>query len=409
MQLTPNLNLKKPEGTDVVDIADLNENADKLDTEVAKLASTTAPGRMSAADKAKLDAATSAATASMMVQRDASGRFKAAAPAAADDVARKQEITEHADVKATTGGGYGHTTLVDAVNSTATDKAATARAVKEAFDKGANAVQPDAYVPPGSSLNDVIESGFYRLQDPHPDAPPQYGHGQMIVCRGGDTIFQIVKSYNNSAMYVRSGNPSATGGTGSWTPWYAIMTSDGGAFTGYVVHSAGARIGKGAALSGTKSDDSTENMIFLDQNGGGTVITGTPNIPFGVHSSATPTWWDGTVVREFIHSGGGQNIYGSLVVTGAGSIFANSGTFYLGNPASGSTLSGPHTIMNIYSNSLRFYESGGSNRGISLNLAECLPGAGSVMWHSQNSHRVSVQATAPTPLQVGDVWIDTSA
>jgi len=55
MQLTPNLNLKKPEGTDVVDIADLNGNADILDAEVTKLATSAADGRMSAADKAKLD------------------------------------------------------------------------------------------------------------------------------------------------------------------------------------------------------------------------------------------------------------------------------------------------------------------------------------------------------------------
>ncbi|MFE4713971.1 hypothetical protein ACFRAM_24310 [Paenibacillus sp. NPDC056722] len=55
MQTTGNLGLKKPEGTDYVDIADLNGNMDKLDTEVVKLASPTENGRMSAADKAKLN------------------------------------------------------------------------------------------------------------------------------------------------------------------------------------------------------------------------------------------------------------------------------------------------------------------------------------------------------------------
>jgi hypothetical protein len=55
MQTTGNLGLKKPEGTDYVDIADLNGNMDKLDTEVVKLASPTESGRMSAADKAKLN------------------------------------------------------------------------------------------------------------------------------------------------------------------------------------------------------------------------------------------------------------------------------------------------------------------------------------------------------------------
>jgi|GEM_PF-2001324 len=55
MQLTSNLNLKKPESTDNVNIDDLNGNADILDAEVTKLASTTEAGRMSAADKTKLN------------------------------------------------------------------------------------------------------------------------------------------------------------------------------------------------------------------------------------------------------------------------------------------------------------------------------------------------------------------
>lgn len=55
MQLTGNLSLKKPEGTDVVNIDDLNQNMDILDVEVTKLATPSQNGRMSAADKAKLD------------------------------------------------------------------------------------------------------------------------------------------------------------------------------------------------------------------------------------------------------------------------------------------------------------------------------------------------------------------
>ncbi|OBR62393.1 hypothetical protein A7K91_01885 [Paenibacillus oryzae] len=180
MQLTPNLKLKKPEASDAINVEDLNGNSDVLDAEVTKLVSTTDAGRMSAADKVKLNgiaagaqvnpgaattsaaglmsaadkskldgvatgannythpsshppsiitqdssnrfvtdaekaawnakagtavatgsanglmpaadkaalnAATNAATASTLVKRDSAGRMKAAAPAAADDVA----------------------------------------------------------------------------------------------------------------------------------------------------------------------------------------------------------------------------------------------------------------------------------------------------------------------------------
>ncbi|WP_318549305.1 phage tail protein [Geobacillus thermoleovorans] len=55
VRYTGNLGLKKPEGTDVVNIDDLNQNFDILDIEVVKVASPTQNGRMSAADKVKLD------------------------------------------------------------------------------------------------------------------------------------------------------------------------------------------------------------------------------------------------------------------------------------------------------------------------------------------------------------------
>lgn len=50
-----------------------------------------AAGFMSAADKSKSDASTSAATPDTLMQRDTAGRAKVAAPAAADDIARKAE------------------------------------------------------------------------------------------------------------------------------------------------------------------------------------------------------------------------------------------------------------------------------------------------------------------------------
>ncbi|WP_152393752.1 hypothetical protein [Paenibacillus guangzhouensis] len=55
MKTTANLGLKKPEGTDIVNIDDLNGNMDTLDAEVVKKASSTADGRMTKEDKGKLD------------------------------------------------------------------------------------------------------------------------------------------------------------------------------------------------------------------------------------------------------------------------------------------------------------------------------------------------------------------
>lgn len=83
MKTTGNLSLKKPDGTDVVDIADLNGNMDILDMEVVKKATTTADGRMSKEDKAKLDGIATGANnyvhpsthSPSIIAQDASNRF----------------------------------------------------------------------------------------------------------------------------------------------------------------------------------------------------------------------------------------------------------------------------------------------------------------------------------------------
>lgn len=92
MLLTPNYNLKKPEGTDVVDIDDINENADIIDSKLKELndnkapknlATTSANGLMSKTDKAKLDGVANGANAyvhpnnhpATIITEDATHRF----------------------------------------------------------------------------------------------------------------------------------------------------------------------------------------------------------------------------------------------------------------------------------------------------------------------------------------------
>lgn len=99
---TPNLLLYKKDlqtdGQDTFNIQTmLNDNWDKLDTAVGgKVDKVSGKGLStndySAADKTKLDGATSAATAARLVMRDTNGRAKVAAPSAADDIARKDTV-----------------------------------------------------------------------------------------------------------------------------------------------------------------------------------------------------------------------------------------------------------------------------------------------------------------------------
>ncbi len=100
---------------------------------LARTVSTTAPliggGTLSGNLTLGLNAA-SAATANYVVQRDASGRAKVAAPAATDDIARKAEVDAAiAKIPA----------LSDAVSSTSSSVAASSAAVKMAYDKAVGA------------------------------------------------------------------------------------------------------------------------------------------------------------------------------------------------------------------------------------------------------------------------------
>ncbi|MBD2860528.1 pyocin knob domain-containing protein [Paenibacillus oceani] len=418
MQLTPNLNLKKPEGTDVVDIADLNENTDKLDTEVAKLASTTTPGRMSAADKTKLDNATNAATASTLVQRDASGRFKAAAPAAADDVARRQEVTDHADLKATTGGGYGHTTLVDSTSSVATDKAATANAVKQAFDQASRVAVN--ILPIGMNLDDVIAPGFYRLQTSHSNNPHiACEYGNMLVVRGGsDTITQLVFAYSDPTYtYIRCGNPpQVSTPTGLYSAWAPLVTSKGTTFIGNVEMSPGTGLYLGNMVGLVGKTTNGSNTLLAHVNDQNVSIFGGIGIPSGIHSSAVPTWYNGAVMRNLIHDGGGQTING---ITTFGNITVNGLGLFAGASGEMEAVSGQTVTLEVRSNSttsdafMSFHipNNFACHFGLDANTQRLQIGGWSM---GTNSYKIwdqrglFVSTTPHANPQVGDIWIDTS-
>ncbi|CAM4014945.1 tail fiber protein [Geobacillus stearothermophilus] len=115
MKLTGNLGLKKPEGTDVVNIDDLNQNFDILDVEVTKLATASEAGRMSAADKVKLDGIESGAQRNTVTS--VNGKTGAVTLTSSDVGASPTGHTHtFAEVtnKPTTLSGYG---ITDAISS----------------------------------------------------------------------------------------------------------------------------------------------------------------------------------------------------------------------------------------------------------------------------------------------------
>lgn len=88
MNTTPNYGLRQPKATDNYSIDDFNYNAGVIDEAMKNNAGAIADHVSSTTG---VHGATSAATPNTLVQRDAQGRIKAAAPSASDDVARKAE------------------------------------------------------------------------------------------------------------------------------------------------------------------------------------------------------------------------------------------------------------------------------------------------------------------------------
>ncbi len=87
----------------------------------------------------------------------------------------------------------------------------------------------------GQDFNTLTQSGVYRLGDCSQDTnAPNCSWGQMLVLHSaGDTINQIAFDYSGPNVYLRGGNPSDVGGSGSWYSWKR-MWCEGNSVTGAV-------------------------------------------------------------------------------------------------------------------------------------------------------------------------------
>lgn len=87
----------------------------------------------------------------------------------------------------------------------------------------ANGVKKMHGLPTGADLNTIVDSGFYRMESGHLNAPPACEFGQLLVMHGGgDTIAQIATGYQTRVSFIRHGNPTNVGGDGKWSPWYLM-------------------------------------------------------------------------------------------------------------------------------------------------------------------------------------------
>ncbi|WNN95975.1 minor tail protein [Arthrobacter phage Hirko] len=121
----------------------------------APAATTTAAGKMSAADKAKLDAASSASTPNTVMMTDAFGRYKAVAPSASTDVANKAYV----DTAATGAKDYADDAVAAAPAATTTAAGKMSAADKVKLDGATYLPTADALVRRHSSGSIQVVTG----------------------------------------------------------------------------------------------------------------------------------------------------------------------------------------------------------------------------------------------------------
>ena len=88
------------------------------------------------------------------------------------------------------------------------------------------AVVESITLPNNINLNDIVTSGFYRVGASPVNGPStSVAYGQMIVCRGGDTILQIAARHQDARLFVRTGrgqDPVDPNKIAEWTNWREI-------------------------------------------------------------------------------------------------------------------------------------------------------------------------------------------
>ncbi|NEN84354.1 shufflon system plasmid conjugative transfer pilus tip adhesin PilV [Paenibacillus elgii] len=153
--------------------------------------------------------ATSTSTASTLIKRDTNGRAQVAAPAAANDIARKQETDAALN-------------MAQEAEKKAQNAQSTAQSAQTKADAALRAI--DGIIGGGQNFNDYRQTGFYRVENAASAAnfpPNAYPYGTLIVTKNGASGQQIFLSHGSSQMQIRS-----FWADGSWQPWAKVWTNE---------------------------------------------------------------------------------------------------------------------------------------------------------------------------------------
>ncbi|MGG1635012.1 pyocin knob domain-containing protein [Paenibacillus sp. NRS-1760] len=242
MQTTGNLGLKKPEGTDVVDIADLNGNADILDTAVSNKVDKVAGKQLSTedyttAEKTKLAGVAAGANAyvhpanhpASVITQDASNRFvtdaeksawnaKASTAVATTSAAGLQSAADKVKLDGIAAGANNYTHPVNHPPSVITQDAAN-RFVTDAEKVAWNASQAATITQAKAAvnMNTLNGNGMYFVSTPT-NAPAGVTYGLVhVIAESATACMQTLYESGSNRIFTRRQTNSST-----WTAWSRI-------------------------------------------------------------------------------------------------------------------------------------------------------------------------------------------
>ncbi len=272
-----------------------------------------AAGSMSATDKAKLDAATDAATASTLVMRDSNARFKAADPSVSSDVATKNYVDN-----SVAGIKWKESVRVA---TTANGTLASAFANGQTVD-GVTLVTGDRILLKNQTTGS--ENGIYTVN----------ASGAPTRATDADTAAEILQA----AVWVQEGTTNADSGWVMTTNAPITLNSTSLAFSqfnGGTSYSAGA----GLTLSGNTFDVGTASS--------GRIVVNADNIDLA-SGVATPGTYRSVTVDTYGRVTGGTNP--TLIQRFAANVGNGSSTSFTVNHALGVQ----DVIVQVYRNSSPF-------------------------------------------------------
>ncbi|MEF3309529.1 hypothetical protein PV433_11560 [Paenibacillus sp. GYB004] len=167
----------------------------------------------------------------------------------------------------------------------------------------------------------------------------------------------------------------------------------------------------GVGLVSYKTDDTPVNMVHMSGN---QAVFGSPVVGATLHSSVVPSWWNGSVLRNLIHTGGSQSIGGETqlhTLRMVGDIVTAPSAGNISSVASGRKFEVIADANHDAYMSFHVASNFAYNFGMSANDHRLRVGGwslGNTDYRVWDERDFKVGTTAPANPVVGAIWIDTS-